>query len=130
MIRTLLALFLALAAPGIADAAPGGAMRVLLKGYWACEAGGDATSPPRPMPQDSFRVIADSSYVLADGTAGTYLLLGQDVVMTSGPFHARRYALVGQGMLHPIDAQGNRGEERCVHQRNASGNDADSAMGN
>lgn len=129
MKRALLAL-LALAAPTAAHAAPGGAMRVLLKGYWACEVGGDATSPPRPAPQDSFRVIADSSYVLASGAAGTYLLLGQDMVMTSGPFRARHYELVGQGMLHPVDAKGTRTDERCVHQRNASGNDADSAMGN
>ena len=129
MIRPFVALAL-IAAAGTAHAAPGGALRVLQKGFWACETGGDATSPPRPAPQDSFRVIADSSYVLADGTGGTYLLLGQDVVMTSGPFHARRYELVGQGMLHPVDVNGTRSDERCVRQRNASGNDADSAIGN
>lgn len=129
MIRPIVALILiATALP--AHAAPGGALRVLLKGYWACETGGDATTPPRPAPQDSFRVIADSSYVLTNGTGGTYLQQGQSVVMTSGPFHTRRYELVGQGMLHPVDANGHRGDGRCVHQRNAGGNDTDSAMGN
>ena len=129
MIRPIAALIL-IATAGTAHAAPGGALRVLMKGYWACETGGDATTPPRPVPQDSFRVVSDSSYLLGDGTGGTYLLLGQDMVMTSGPFSARRYALVGQGMLHPEDANGTRSEERCVRQRNAGGSDGDSAIGN
>ena len=109
----------ALAASGPAAAAPGGQLKVLLKGYWACEAMGDATAPPKPQPQNSFEVIADSSYRTAGGEAGSYLLLGQTMTMTSGPFRGRSYILVGQGILHPVDAAGQRSTDRCVRQRSA-----------
>lgn len=103
-----------------AGAAPGGNLRVLLRGYWICETQGDATTPPTQQLQDSFRVIADSSYRTTLGQTGTYLLLGTDLVMTGGPFRGRKYKLVGQGIIHPIDAAGNRTTDRCVRQANAS----------
>ncbi len=110
-----------------AAAAPGGYLRVLLKGYWLCESQGDATVPPVRQLQDSFRVIADSSYRTTKGETGTYLLLGTDLAMTGGPFRGRRYKLVGQGILHPLDAAGKRTTERCVRQATASalGDDGD-----
>jgi hypothetical protein len=103
-----------------AKAAPGGLLRVLLKGYWICETGGDATTPPTRLMQDSFRIIADSSYRTTAGAPGTYLLLGNDLVMTGGPFIRRRYILVGQGILHPLDAAGKRTSDRCVRQSSAA----------
>jgi hypothetical protein len=107
-------------APLPAHAAPGGLLRTLLKGYWVCETKGDAaTAPVRKLP-DSFRVIADSSYRTTTGDKGTYLLLGNDLVMTTGPFRARKYILVGQGILHPINAKGQRTTDRCVRQNSAS----------
>jgi len=108
------------AAPVPAQATPGGLLRTLLKGYWVCETAGDATTPPARQVQDSFRVIADSSYRTAKGETGTYLLLGNDLLMTTGPFRARRYILVGQGILHPLDASGKRTSDRCVRQSSAS----------
>jgi hypothetical protein len=72
------------------------------------------------MPQDSFRVLADSSYRNASGETGTYLLLGNELTMTGGPFRGRRYVLVGQGIVHPVDAAGQRGAGRCVRQSAAS----------
>jgi hypothetical protein len=102
-----------------AGAVPGGYLRVLLKGYWICEAQGDAASAPTQLLQDSFRVIADSSYRTNTGATGSYLLLGTDLVMTGGPFRGRRYLLVGQGILHPLDAAGKRTTNRCVRQGTA-----------
>ncbi len=121
-------LILALA-PAPAPAAPGGYLRVLLKGYWLCESQGDATVAPVRQLQDSFRVIPDSSYRTSQGETGTYLLLGTDLAMTGGPFRGRRYKLVGQGILHPLDTSGKRTTERCVRQASASALDDDSDTG-
>ena len=82
------ALLMAMLSAAPAEAAPGGLLRTLLKGYWICETEGDATTPPKRLLQDSFRVIADSSYRTNKGETGTYLLLGNDLVMTTGPFRA------------------------------------------
>jgi hypothetical protein len=114
------ALFVGALAPVAAHAAPGGLLRTLLKGYWVCETKSDAETAPTRLPNDSFRVIPDSSYRTAKGESGTYLLLGNSLVMTTGPFQARKYTLVGQGILHPLDAQGKRTGERCVRQSSAS----------
>jgi hypothetical protein len=103
-----------------AQAAPGGLLRTLLKGYWICESSGDAVAPPTMYPQDSFRVIADSSYRTTAGLTGTYLLTGNDLTMTTGPFRGRKYILVGQGILHPIGANGTRTTDRCVRQSGAN----------
>jgi hypothetical protein len=108
-----------------ARAVPGGYLRVLLKGYWVCELQGDATTPAARQLQDSFRVIADSSYRTTKGEAGTYLLLGNDLAMTAGPFRGRKFRLVGQGILHAVDATGKRTNERCVRQASASSLDDD-----
>ncbi len=94
-------------------------LRVLLKGYWVCESGGDAITPPTPLPQDGFEVLAGSAYRAGSGTVGAYLLLGQDLTMTSGAFRGRRFVLVGAGIAHPLDAQGQRTGERCVRQSHA-----------
>lgn len=118
--RPELFLLLLALAPLPAHAAPGGLLRTLLIGYWVCETKGDAVTAPVRILPDSFRVIADSSYRTATGKGGTYLLLGNDLVMTTGPFKARKYILVGQGILHPIDAAGKRTTNRCVRQSSAS----------
>lgn len=103
-----------------AHAVPGGALRVLQLGNWVCESTGDATTLPVRRLQDSFRVIADSSYRISNGDGGTYLLLGNELAMTGGPFNGRRYQLTGQGMLHPLDAAGVPTTGRCVRQASAS----------
>lgn len=130
MKRTLALLALLIIGANPAQAAPGGDLRVLLTGYWVCETQGDAVTPPVRQLQDSFRVIADSSYRTTKGDHGkaedgTYLLLGNDLTMTSGPFRGRRYTLVGQGILHPLDKAGQRSSGRCVHRASASSLNAD-----
>ena len=125
LVRPALAALIALSATP-AHAAPGGLLRVLLKGYWICETRGDARSAPVPQPQDSFRVLADSSYRTNAGGTGTYLLLGNDLTMTGGPFRGRRYILVGQGIVHPLDSAGKRSSSRCVRQSGAATSGSDS----
>jgi hypothetical protein len=125
LVRPALAALIALCATP-AHAAPGGLLRVLLKGYWICETGGDATTAPVRQMQDSFRILPDSSYRTNDGGGGTYLLLGNDLTMTGGPFLGRRYILVGQGIVHPIDRSGKRTTGRCVRQSGTSATGSDS----
>lgn len=116
---TFLALGLIAALPQPALAAPGGQLRTLLAGAWLCEHQGDAEAPAQTLPAESFRVIADSSYRLASGQSGSYLLLGNDLVMTTGPLRGRKYRLVGFGILHPLDSNGIRTTDRCVRQSSA-----------
>lgn len=123
MKRTLPLLALLIFGANPALAAPGGYLHVLLGGAWVCETQGDATAPPVPKPQDSFQVIADSSYRTGNGAIGTYLLLGNDLAMTSGPFRGRRYKLTGLGILHPADNAGKQAEARCVHHAGGSAPD-------
>ncbi|WP_428333913.1 hypothetical protein [Novosphingobium sp.] len=128
-IRSLVFLLMAALVPTAAHAAPGGLLRTLLLGYWVCETKGDAETAPRRLLDDSFRIVPDSSYRTAKGVGGSYLLLGNDLMMTSGPFRSRKYILVGLGILHPINASGQRTSDRCVRQSSASaleaGNDRD-----
>ncbi|EGD58649.1 hypothetical protein Y88_0706 [Novosphingobium nitrogenifigens DSM 19370] len=112
-----------LATPGTATAAPGGSLRVLLRGPWICEVPGDASTPPKTLPKDSFHAQADSSYRLPDGSTGTYLLLGNHLVMTTGPFRGRTYETSGQGMIYPLDANGTRTGVRCIRHSNITTDD-------
>lgn len=125
MKRTLTLIALLIFGANPAQAVPGGYLRVLPTGYWVCETQGDATAAPVRQLQDSFRVIADSSYRTTKGDVGTYLLLGNEMTITGGPFRGRHYTLVGQGILHPLDAAGKRTIGRCVHRASASSLDAD-----
>lgn len=104
-------------------AVPGGTLHTLLKGTWTCEWPGDATALPKPSPESSFRAAPDSSYRTSSGASGNYLLLGNRLTMTSGPFRGREFTLVGTTQLHRLDAKGARDGMRCVHGGPAIGNE-------
>ena len=97
-----------------AGAVPGGNLGVLLNGPWTCEIPGDAVVRPVAQQADNFRIVADSSYVIADGSSGTYLRLGNEVRMTSGPFNGRRFLMSSDAMMRLLDGQGRRTGLRCV----------------
>ncbi len=103
---------LALLAAAPALAAPGGAMWTVPQGRWTCELPGDATTPPTAQPDYNFSIVPDSSYV-ADGTRGTYLLLGNRFTMTSGPFAGSRFDKVGLSLIK-LGPDGKREPLRCV----------------
>ncbi len=104
-------LVLALAAGAPAVAAPGGGIETLPTGYYACELPGDAAGPVgRAVASEDFAIINASSYQ-ADGSTGTYLLTGDDLVMTSGPRQGKRYYRQSIGFLR---LNGPDGELRCV----------------
>ncbi|GGC19552.1 hypothetical protein GCM10011371_04030 [Novosphingobium marinum] len=97
-----------------AAAVPGGTLGTLEKGWYACEAPGDALGPAGDrMPEADFKVVSASSY-RAGGTRGTYLLTGDRVVMTSGPFEGRKFHRQSRGFLREIDGSGAPGSIRCI----------------
>ncbi|MCB2048035.1 MAG: hypothetical protein KDE32_07375 [Novosphingobium sp.] len=109
----LLALSLAAAAPP-AFAVPGGEIGTLPTGRYQCERQDDATGLVSiRIPEGDFRVRASSSYA-AEGKRGSYLLTGDHMVMTSGPFEGRAFRRASYGSLREIGSSGEPGKVRCV----------------
>ena len=100
--------------PMAAHAAPGGQLHTLIVGRWVCEQPGDATRAPVRREADDFWVVQDSSYRVRGGGRGSYLLLGGQLVMTSGPFEGRRYGLDSTATVHPLGPDGTALPQRCV----------------
>ena len=69
---------------------------------------------PVAQPDEDFIAVPDSSYRLADGQTGTYLRLGTEVVMTSGPRDGVRYRLQSEATMRKLDASGKETPLRCV----------------
>lgn len=113
MKRALLVLpFVLLAAP--AAAVPGGEIDTLQIGRYTCELPGDALGPRgEHQPDKDFAIVFGSSY-RAKGVRGTYLLTGDNIVMTSGPRMGERYHRLTQGFLRKQNADGSDGDLRCV----------------
>jgi len=107
------ALALTLCAP--AGAVPGGEIGTLEKGLYVCEIPGEDIGPARlHVPSEDFTVITSSSYRV-EGKRGSYLLTGDNVVMTSGPFRGKRYHRLSHGLLRHVDDKGENTSLRCVH---------------
>lgn len=100
---------------GVAQAVPGGQLKVLPKGGWTCEIPGDATVTPVARPELSFETIADSSYVAPDGSRGSYLRLADRLTLTSGVFSGRRFLMDGEEILRELGTDDAPTGLRCVH---------------
>jgi hypothetical protein len=109
------ALMLALVCAGAPlRAVPGGEIGTLPTGRYLCEKPGDVTGLIAVrVPEGDFRILASSSYAV-DGKRGSYLLLGERMVMTGGPFEGRAFQRTSIGYLREIGADGQPGELRCV----------------
>lgn len=89
------------------DAPSGGTLGILSHGSWECALPGDAGGEAfLPVPEESFRIGAASSYVTDDGGRGIYLLRGTEVVFTRGPKKDQRFRVMGQNTLIKLDANG------------------------
>ncbi|MCJ2181679.1 hypothetical protein MTR62_02995 [Novosphingobium sp. 1949] len=120
-----LAALLALAAlvPGTVEAAvaepapppvPGGRIDTLSLGRYTCEKPGDAGGLiGEPMPAYNFSIVNASSYK-AGGVRGSYLLTGDDVVMTGGKLQNMRFKRVSSGFLRLADPATPADAMRCV----------------
>ncbi|WP_310530861.1 hypothetical protein [Novosphingobium sp.] len=102
----------ALVAPALA--APGGELGTMPKGSYACERPGDATGAlgVRVLDED-FTVENGSAYTTARGR-GVYLLTGDRLVMTSGPFQGATYRRKSGGFLRRLAADSSETDLRCV----------------
>jgi hypothetical protein len=104
--------FALLAAP--AAAVPGGEIDTLEIGRYVCELPGDALAERGVhVPAEDFAVVYGSSYRV-NGVRGTYLLTGDQVVMTSGPKDGERFHRLSQGFLRKQAADGSDSDLRCV----------------
>ena len=97
-----------------AQAAPGGELATLKLGKWFCETPGDAAAPAVPVPAETFTAVPDSTYIAGDDVAGSYLLLGDELVMTTGALKGHRFHLETAATIHRIDDKGNETPLRCV----------------
>lgn len=96
--------------------APGGPIATLQLGDYVCELPGDAggVAGHRVQGQD-FTVVNASSYANPTGR-GSYLLTGDQVVMTSGPKKGQRFHRVSAAFLRLVQESGSDSELRCVRQ--------------
>ena len=97
-----------------ASAVPGGEIGTLSIGRFVCELPGDATGPAGlHVPSADFEVVSASSY-RTNGRIGTYLLIGDRVIMTSGLHKGERFRRVSAGFLRKLNSDGSDGELRCI----------------
>jgi hypothetical protein len=104
------------AAAPAAHAAPGGSIRTMPLGNYACELPGDALGPAvRRVPESDFTIVNDSSYSQG-ANLGTYLMTGDSVVITSGPLRGWKFRRVSKSFLQKVDNKGVDEPLRCVRQ--------------
>jgi hypothetical protein len=114
MKRAALIAAVALALPAVpAEAYPGGEIGTLEAGTYICELPGDAATMARHVPDSDFDVVSGSSYRAKD-TIGTYLLTGDHLVMTGGPFQGQQFQRISRGFLRILAPGGEEAEMRCV----------------
>ncbi len=97
-----------------ATAAPGGELGTMPKGSYTCELPGDATGALGVRaPEEDFAVENGSAYTTTRGR-GVYLLTGDRLVVTSGPFQGSIYRRQSGGFLRRLAADGSDSDLRCV----------------
>lgn len=97
-----------------ASPVPGGRIGTLEIGSYLCELPGDASGPAaKRVPEADFSIESASSYRTSK-TGGTYLLTGDHMVMTSGPFNGRKFHRESRVFLRELGPDGEPGDMRCV----------------
>lgn len=103
-----------LAAPALATG--GGTIGTVQIGYYVCELPGHATGAAGlRQPHEDFRVTNASSYAVGDAR-GSYLLIDDAMVITSGPKRGDKFRRVSAGFLRKLAADGSESALRCVRQ--------------
>lgn len=111
----LVPILLGVAAPLAAKPGP---LATLTLGRYICEhPAAPETQTAVTDPAASFEVTTASRYIAADGTRGTYLLLGDTIAMTSGSLTATKLVRLREGFLRVLDGDGVPGPVRCVLSR-------------
>ena len=95
-------------------AVPGGQIGSLLPAAYLCEMPGDAGGPAGyRVPAEDFTIVNANTYYTASGR-GTYLLTGDDLVLTSGPKRGQKFHRISDNFLRKREATGQDGPLRCV----------------
>lgn len=103
-----------LALSAAALAVPGGPIDVLAPAAYACEMPGDATNAAGYRVDAENFVIENSNSYSTPAGHGTYLLTGDDLVLTSGPKRGDRYHRVSDNFLRKLGPDGQETPLRCV----------------
>lgn len=107
------ALLAACASPP-ALATGGGAIGTVQIGTYVCELPGNAVGPAGlRQPDEDFRITNASSYAVGEAR-GSYLLIEDAMVITSGPKRGQKFRRVSAGFLRKLAADGSDSDLRCV----------------
>ncbi len=105
-------LLIALAAPALA--VPGGPIGQMPPGNFLCEMPGDATGAVGlRVPGEDFLIVNANTYRTATGR-GTYLLTGDQLVMTSGPKNGEKFHRISESFMRKLGPDGKDSDLRCV----------------
>lgn len=97
-----------------AQAVPGGVLGTLKRGSFACELAGDALGKAGiAQPAEDFDIVHSSTYATPAGR-GSYLMTGDQIIMTSGPKQGQRYKSISENFVRQLDAAGAETSLRCV----------------
>lgn len=102
------------AASGAALAVPGGPIDVLAPAAYACEMPGDAANAAGYRVDAENFVIANSNTYYTPAGRGTYLLTGDELVLTSGPKRGESYRRITDNFLRKLSPDGSESQLRCV----------------
>lgn len=103
-----------LALSAAAFAVPGGPIDVLAPAAYVCELPGDAsTAAGYRVDSENFEVVDSTSYRVGQ-SRGTYLLTGDNLVLTSGPKRGNRYRRISDNFLRKVGPDGKDSDLRCV----------------
>ena len=96
------------------QAVPGGQIGTMPTGQYRCEMqGGDASLASVHVPEADFRVRLSSSYSVG-GQRGSYLLTGDRMVITGGPFDGQQFLRISEGSLRKLNSEGQPGNVICA----------------
>ena len=69
--------------------------------------------PGVSQPAEDFTILHSSMYETARGR-GSYLMTGEEIVMTTGPKRGERYVRITENFLRKLDAVGQQTSLRCA----------------
>ncbi|GFE74300.1 MULTISPECIES: hypothetical protein [Novosphingobium] len=94
---------------------PGGPIGTLDLGQYNCERDGTAGGPVGiRLPQYDFRAVTGSNYKTPDGVRGSYLMTGDQIIMTGGELKGTRMHRTSKGFLRHVGTDGLDNDIRCV----------------
>lgn len=93
-----------------------GELRTMPLGRYVCEVPGTGLGPASlHVPEADFSILRASRYRTPEGV-GIYMLVGDLLIMTSGPRQGDRYIRKTRGFLRMMDSEGEESRLRCVLQ--------------